>query len=67
MFSATKILVGKHFVFWLLNIWSPKVSHFFGTKVTVKMSKNGKGSLTIPFSSEEDFKRIQSLLHKKDE
>ena len=42
-------------------------NHFFGTKVTVKMSKNGKGSLTIPFSSEEDFKRIQSLLHKKDE
>ena len=42
-------------------------NHFFGTKVAVKMSKNGKGSLTIPFTSEEDFKRIQSLLNKKDE
>ena len=42
-------------------------NHFFGTKVVVKMSKDGKGSLTIPFTSEEDFKRIQSLLHKKDE
>ena len=42
-------------------------NHFFGTKVTVKMSKDGKGSLTIPFNSEEDFKRIQRLLDKKDE
>ena len=41
--------------------------HFFGTKVAVKMSKDGKGSLTIPFNSEEDFKRIQRLLDKKDE
>lgn len=39
-------------------------SHFFGTKVSVKIAKNGKGTLTIPFSSEEDFKRIQSLLNK---
>ena len=31
------------------------------------MSKDGKGSLTIPFTSEEDFKRIQSLLNKKNE
>lgn len=42
-------------------------NHFFGTKVAVKMSKNGKGSLTIPFNSEEDFKRIQRLLDKRDE
>ena len=42
-------------------------NHFFGTKVAVKMSKDGKGSLTIPFNSEEDFKRIQRLLGKKDE
>ena len=42
-------------------------NHFFGTKVAVKMSKDGKGSLTIPFNSEEDFKRIQRLLDKKDE
>ena len=42
-------------------------NHFFGTKVAVKMSKDGKGSLTIPFNSEEDFKRIQRLLDKRDE
>lgn len=41
-------------------------NHFFGTKVSVKMAKNGTGTLTIPFSSEEDFKRIQSLLNKND-
>ncbi|MDO4229221.1 MAG: ParB/RepB/Spo0J family partition protein [Capnocytophaga sp.] len=41
-------------------------NHFFGTKVSVKVAKNGKGTLTIPFSSEEDFKRIQSLLNKND-
>ena len=31
------------------------------------MSKDGKGSLMIPFNSEEDFKRIQRLLDKRDE
>ena len=36
--------------------------HFFNTDVTIKMSKNGKGKLEIPFKSEEDFKRIQKLL-----
>lgn len=42
-------------------------SQFFGAKVGVKMSKDGKGSLTIPFTSEEDFKRIQQLLHSHNE
>lgn len=43
------------------------VAHFFGTKVSVKMSRDGKGSLVIPFQSEEDFKRIQNLLQKENE
>ncbi|MDO5608386.1 MAG: ParB/RepB/Spo0J family partition protein [Capnocytophaga sp.] len=38
------------------------ISRFFGTKVTAKIAKSGKGTLTIPFTSEEDFKRIQRLL-----
>ncbi|MGP1479254.1 MAG: ParB/RepB/Spo0J family partition protein [Capnocytophaga sp.] len=42
-------------------------NHFFGAKVAVKIASNGKGTLSIPFASEEDFKRIQSLLFKKDE
>lgn len=43
------------------------VAHFFGTKVSVKMSRDGKGSLMIPFQSEEDFMRIQKLLQKDNE
>ncbi|CEN54381.1 ParB/RepB/Spo0J family partition protein [Capnocytophaga canis] len=38
---------------------------FFGTKVSVKVAKNGKGTLIIPFSSEEDFRRIQRLLNRE--
>lgn len=40
------------------------LNRFFGAKVSVKVAKNGKGTLTIPFSSEEDFKRIQRLLQQ---
>lgn len=42
------------------------LNHFLGTKVTVKFGKNGKGSLVIPFASEDDFNRIQQLLQKND-
>lgn len=37
-------------------------ANYFGAKVDVKVSKNGKGKITIPFSSEEDFNRIQKLI-----
>ncbi len=40
----------------------PKFNEYFSTKVDVKVSKNGKGKLIIPFHSEEDFKRIQKLI-----
>ncbi|AWM14331.1 ParB/RepB/Spo0J family partition protein [Flavobacterium sp. NRK F10] len=36
---------------------------FFGTKVDVKAATNGKGKITIPFHSEEDFNRILKLIH----
>lgn len=42
------------------------INRFFGTKISVKMAKNGKGVLSIPFSSEEDFKRIQRLLNQNE-
>lgn len=35
---------------------------YLSTKVSVKVAKNGKGTLVIPFHSEEDFKRIQKLI-----
>jgi len=37
-------------------------SEFFGHKVDVKVGKNGKGKISIPFHSEEDFTRIKKLL-----
>ncbi|WP_027125527.1 ParB/RepB/Spo0J family partition protein [Gelidibacter mesophilus] len=37
-------------------------SEYFGHKISVKVSKNGKGSISIPFHSEEDFNRIKKLV-----
>ncbi|MGO4822438.1 MULTISPECIES: ParB/RepB/Spo0J family partition protein [unclassified Flavobacterium] len=37
---------------------------YFGNKVDIKVANNGKGKITIPFQSEEDFKRIIDLIKK---
>ena len=37
-------------------------TNFFGTKIDVKVARNGKGKITIPFHSEEDFNRIIKLI-----
>lgn len=37
-------------------------SNYFGNKVDVKVSGNGKGKITIPFQSEEDLNRIIDLI-----
>ncbi|TYB77064.1 ParB/RepB/Spo0J family partition protein [Bizionia myxarmorum] len=37
-------------------------SEYFGHKIDVKVSKNGKGNISIPFHSEEDFNRILKLV-----
>ncbi len=37
-------------------------SEFFGHKIEVKVTKNGKGKISIPFHSEEDFNRIKKLV-----
>ena len=37
-------------------------SEYFGHKVAIKVGKNGKGNISIPFHSEEDFSRIKKLL-----
>jgi ParB family chromosome partitioning protein len=39
------------------------IATYFGTKVEVKVAGNGKGKITIPFHSEEDFNRILKLIH----
>ena len=38
------------------------ISDFFGKKIGVKMGKNDNGSISIPFHSKEDYKRILKLL-----
>ena len=38
-------------------------AEYFGAKVDVKVAKNGRGKITIPFSSEEDFNRIKKLIN----
>ena len=41
---------------------SQEINAFFGHKVAITVGTNGKGKLTIPFHSEEDFNRIKNLL-----
>ncbi len=41
-------------------------SDYFGAKIDVKVSSKGSGKLIIPFSSEEDFKRIKKLINSED-
>lgn len=38
------------------------IATYFGTKVDIKVAGNGKGKITIPFHSEEDFNRILKLI-----
>jgi ParB family chromosome partitioning protein len=38
------------------------INEYFGHKVDVTVSSNGKGKISIPFHSEEDFNRIKNLL-----
>lgn len=38
------------------------ITNFFGAKVDVKVDSKGKGKITIPFHSEEDFNRIIKLI-----
>lgn len=37
-------------------------SEFFGHKIDITVNNNGKGKISIPFHSEEDFNRIKKLL-----
>lgn len=38
------------------------MSEYFGNKIDVSVNNRGKGKITIPFTSEEDFNRIINLL-----
>ncbi len=39
-----------------------EISEFFGHKIDISLANNGKGKISIPFHSEEDFNRIKNLL-----
>ena len=39
------------------------INKYFSTQVDVKLAKNGKGKISIPFYSEEDFKRIMKIIN----
>ena len=41
-----------------------EISEYFGHKIDVKVSKSGKGKISIPFHSEEDFNRIKKLVQR---
>jgi len=40
----------------------PTISNYFGHKIAVSVNAKGKGKISIPFHSEEDFNRIKKLL-----
>jgi len=46
------------------NLLKEHLSRFFNTKVQLTYSDNGKGKITIPFSSEEELEKLIGLLDK---
>lgn len=58
--TATKTVKGSSF--YIDETEKKAISTYFGTKVEVKVAGNGKGKITIPFHSEEDFNRIIKLI-----
>jgi ParB family chromosome partitioning protein len=41
-----------------------ELSYILGAKIAVNIGANGKGKLSIPFTSEEDFNRIKKILER---
>lgn len=58
--STTKIQKGSTFKIGTEE--TKAIAAYFGAKVDVKVAGNGKGKITIPFHSEEDFNRIIKLI-----
>ena len=57
--KAKKIIAPK-----FIETAKNRFTSFFGNDVDVKITKNNKGKIIIPFNSEEDFNRIKKLLDK---
>jgi ParB family chromosome partitioning protein len=54
--------VTKNTGFTIADAETKLVAAHLGTKVEIKVAGNGKGKITIPFHSEEDFNRIIKLI-----
>jgi ParB family chromosome partitioning protein len=39
-----------------------QLKHYLSTKITVNSTEDGKGKISIPFSSEDDFQRLKKLI-----
>ena len=59
--SSTTTILPKH-----ISKGVKEFSEYFGAKIDVKVSSKGSGKLIIPFSSEEDFKRLKKLIDSED-
>lgn len=59
--KAAKTTKGNSFE--IKDVEKKVFANYFGTKVDVRVAGNGKGKITIPFHSEEDFNRILKLIH----
>lgn len=56
--GVKKVIVAPNFV----SSSKQELTDHFTTKVIIQASENGKGKITLPFSSEEEFLRIKKLL-----
>ena len=57
------VVKSKTAVFEIAEAEKKTFTNYFGAKVDVTMAGNGKGKITIPFHSEEDFNRIIKLIN----
>ena len=62
-----KLSSGGHRLPEEFNLLKSKLSDFFQTKVQMTCSSQGKGKISIPFSSEEELERIIGLFDKMKE
>jgi ParB family chromosome partitioning protein len=53
--------IKKHLPKYIKNSLS-EINTYLGHKVNVTVNKKGKGKISIPFHSKEDFERIKNLL-----
>ena len=64
LLNQNAALAKKKMTYTVSNTQQKVFTDFFGAKVDVKISANGKGKINIPFHSAEDLERIIKLLGK---